>query len=223
MKSPIPIYAVVTESHRALLEDWFLKYLPDDCIPTIAILKAAPVSFRSGHWHKIFIHKLQLVLQAIERHSGEIISISDVDIQFFRTFADEVCTLIEGYDILFQNSKPEGPEILTQLCAGFSIVRCGPVAAEFFKEALRLVEEKNDPSFDDQVAFQSMCSGPTKAKVGLLPNTYWTCGKMWFPDMPLDLPENIALHHAAWIVGNGGKVIQLEKARAIVEARNHRL
>lgn len=212
------IYAVVTKSHEALLRDWFLKYMPSDCLPIISPLKSEPVNFRSGHWHKIFIHKLKMILKAIGQNDGQIIAVSDVDIQFFRPFADEVRSLMDGYDMLFQSSIPGGKD-LGNLCAGFSVIRCTKMAADFVTEALKLVEERNDPSSDDQVAFQHLCSSPTKAKIGLLPDTYWTCGKIWFQDMPLDLPENIALHHAAWVVGNEGKIIQLRKAREIIDAR----
>ncbi len=215
----LPIYAVVTKSHADMMERWFLKTLPAGCVPFIHPMAAEPVSFRSGHWHTIFIEKIRLILEAIEKHRDSMIVASDVDIQFFRPIASELRTLIEGYDVLFQNSTPQNKPSLSNLCAGFTVIRCGDPAKRFFEEGLRRVVTRNHGSYDDQVAYQEICAGKTEARIGLLPSTYWTCGRIWFPDHPLDVPPDIAIHHAAWIIGNPGKELQLRKVREIVEAR----
>lgn len=219
---PIAIYAVVTKSHNSLLREWFLKTMPRDCSPKVLPLAAAPVSFRSGHWHLIFMKKIELILEAIQKHQGSVIIASDVDIQFFRPIAAEIRALMESSDILFQNSTPQNPPSLSNLCAGFTAIRCCKASTEFFEEGLRRVGEKNHGSYDDQVAYQEMCQSETGARVGLLPTTYWTCGRIWFPGDALEVPQNVAIHHAAWIIGNEGKRLQLEEVRKIVCQRAYK-
>ncbi len=213
------ICAVYTESHQKLLRDWFLKSIPVDCSPRLVRLNLESSSFRSGAWHRIMAAKIILILEMLENSHSEPIVSSDVDVQFFRPIKEELLTLCKGSDILFQNSRPQEAPAIHNLCAGFCVVRPGRPALRFFQEALRRIVDRDDPSYTDQIAYQELCAEGSSAVVGILPSAYWTCGEIWFPGTPLSPPDNIAIHHAAWVVGNDGKEVQLREVRRIVGQR----
>lgn len=215
-------FVLVTKSHERMFNDWFLSSLPSDCRLVLNYLHAEPTSFRQGEWHKIFAYKLRMIIDAIEHEPpSSIIAVSDVDIQFFQPFANDLRRRIEGQHIVWQNNLCGSQSDPKNLCGGFVGIRCCDISVEFFKEALRFLEQCNNPGVDDQVACASILYKFPQLKVALLPDLYWTSASIWFPGTPLSPPPNIIMHHANWVLGIENKIEQLRVVRDLVETRGN--
>ena len=210
----LKIYALTTKSHETLLTDWFLKTMPADCEPIVHFMNAEPTIFRRGHWHKIFIKKLEMILNVIQ--NDKLVVISDVDIQFFRPMAVDLQNKMQGYDILFQNNACGRSTDMGDLCGGFLVVRCSAAVSRFFEATRRQLIEMSHPAIDDQVAYANIIGRFSELKFGLLPNTYWTNAAIWKPGETLSPPNDIVIHHANWVLGVDHKVKQLEEVRRII-------
>jgi len=64
---------------------------------------------------------------------------------------------------------------------------------------------------------------PYEIHWGYLPNEFFggatLTGRYWGPGIPLEVPDNIVMHHANFIRGNTNKIAQLSYVRKIVEER----
>jgi len=214
------MFALVTRSHERLLNDWFLRSLPTDCRPIIHFMESPPAVFREGRWHDIFIEKVTMTIEAIRGEpEGALIVISDVDIQFFKQFSEEVRILIDGRHLLFQNNLCGRSSDPLDLCAGFVVVRCGPMTLSFFETALRIMVEEDHPEVEDQITFRRILPQFPQLRPGLLPDRFWTHADMWKPGDPIDPPYDIVLHHANWVLGNEDKIKQLTTVSELINSR----
>lgn len=224
----LKLLACVSELYETLLNDWWLRSVPEDCRPVLRVFSAGPTSFRQGDWHKVTEKKIDLILDHMGKEAeGSVFIMSDLDVQFFRPFADDVRALMQGYDVLFQNDfgtrqQPPGQQGRGGLNSGFIAVRAGADSRRLFERALAYMRKKNDPGVDDQVALRVVTADERQVRLGLLPPRYWTHGTYWTPGQALDPPGDIVTHHANWIVGdnvNNVKLEQLREVREIVERR----
>ena len=226
MDPRISIIACVSELYGTLLNDWWLRFMPGDCRPMLRMFSAGPTSFRQGDWHKVTEKKIDLILDHMEKElDGSVFVMSDLDVQFFRPLADDVRSLMQGFDILFQNDygtrqSPPLERGLGGLNSGFIAIRVGDASRHLFERARTYMRDKNDPSVDDQAALRVVTADERQARLGLLPPRYWTHGTYWTPGQALDPPSDIVTHHANWIIGNGTKLLQLREVREIVEGRS---
>jgi hypothetical protein len=208
--------------YEEMLNHW-LRSVPADCCPVIRLFSAGPAVYAQGAWHKIMEKKLDLVLsQIMQQQEGSIFVMSDVDIQFFHPIADDIRTLMQNYDVLFQHDRRSWhAPVLEWLCAGFMVIRAVPASWHLFDRARLYLRYKDDPAVDDQGALRVVTADEHEAKMGILPSRYWTHGSPWTPGMDLDPPGDIAMHHANWIIGNDTKLAQLREVRGIMDRRHH--
>ena len=209
----LKIYALTTDSHNALLNDWFLKTMPVDCEPIVEHMQAAPTIFREGHWHTIFVKKIDMVIKAVARNMGSVIAVSDVDIQFFRPIAVDLRERIRNYDIMWQNNACKRKWNVEELCGGFMVVKCSKKTLAFFEAAYNEIVSINHPSVDDQVIYANMLGRYPQLRFALLPDNYWLHSQMWSANDKLNIPKDIMIHHANWIVGVEHKLAQLKLVR----------
>lgn len=220
--SRLELVTFASELYGPMLNGW-LRSVPADCCPMIRVFSAGPVTYAQGDWHRVMEKKLDLILEQITlREEWSIFVVSDVDVQFFQPFADDIRTLMKGHDVLFQHDRgTRHPPVLEWLCAGFMVIRAVPASWRLFERARLYLRLKDDPAVDDQVALRLVTADEREARLGLLPPRYWTNGAPWAPGLELDPPGDIVMHHANWIVGNDTKLVQLREVREIVERRRH--
>lgn len=219
----IKMYAIYTPSHKVLVDQFFKPTLTDPDIELILIeipeQTCESAQFMDVGWTKTTIKKIELVLEAIDQNWGAFFILSDVDIQFFGSFAAKIKQLMKDYDFLIQKDNPKGT-----LCSGFFVCRANEKTKQLFIDVLTYM--KNNQEISDQRALNRHLSRnqdsnqygiiwdylPTKYFFGggTFTGIYWKDGvKMYVPKKPL-------MHHANWVAGISGKIKQLQYVRDIV-------
>jgi hypothetical protein len=113
------IYAISTESHRILRDEWFLPSIQDDFQVHIEELtQKGDGAIGSEAFNETMLRKVELILRAIDEMWGKWFIYSDVDVQFLRPFAPLATQCLQNRDICFQMDSPMG-----ELCAGFFVAR----------------------------------------------------------------------------------------------------
>jgi len=238
----LKIYAFSTPTHRVLLEEWFLPTLPSEMSLVLEEhAQDCPTGvYGEAGWLACMEKKIALVLRAARECRGELFVHSDVDVQFFRPFADELAALMQGYDLRFQLDAPDGT-----VCAGFFVCRASSLTERFFEAVLRelstgkgdhdqqiinrmLRRRRQAPSGRLRRALLRPWRAPsetaaddwTQLRWGRLPGSFFgggtRTGRLWKPGQAIDIPEDPAMHHANWIEGVESKLAQLECVREAV-------
>jgi len=226
MSALLEVHALVTPSHAALRDDWFLRTLPPDCRAIIHARDAEPVQFARGDWHRVVGQKLDIVLETIASlDDGAIFVMSDVDISFYAPIADDLRCRMRDHNVLFQNNRPSLPTAADNICSGFMVIRSTPASCDFFERARRVLHTADDAAVGDQKACISVLREfPDLIAWGFLPVTYWSPGDprgRWEPGRTLTPPDGLVLHHANHTVGVENKVAQLEAVSALMPVRQH--
>lgn len=217
---PIHLYTLYTESHRPLIENWFLPSIKDFVIVHVYHLpQECPTGkYKQRGWKKTTIKKVKIIIEAIKKHKGGWFIYSDADIQFFEPIGDEISNMLNEYDLVIQQDNPKG-----FACSGFFGCRANDVILTLWK---RVLSNMKETSHSDQGALNYVLRHNSKDlnfKWALLPETYFGAGfftgKMWEPNMMLDVPERIKIHHANWTVGVENKIKQFVYVWNIVKKR----
>lgn len=217
--STIHLYTLYTESHRQLIENWFLPSINDSVIVHVYYVpQECPTGkYKQFGWKKTTIKKVEIIIEAIKRHKEGWFIYSDVDVQFFESIGNEMSNLLNQYDLVIQRDNPKGVA-----CSGFFACRANEVMLELWMRVLSYMQKT---SHSDQGALNYVLhhSKDLAFKWTLLPETYFGAGfftgKTWIPYMMLDIPEGIKIHHANWTVGVENKIKQLALVWSIVKQR----
>lgn len=217
-----------TPSHTILYEKYFLpsfnksklnKYynlhvgeFPQEC---------DKASYMSSGWNDTMMRKVDLILDTIKNHYGEVFVYADVDIQFFRGF--NASTYLKDKDIVFQRNQSKNKRV----CAGFFIARANESVYNLWLSVKEQMAQ--DPKLDDQEPLNRALRDRTlrnpnlslDIKWDLLPNTFfnpalYTGAARWTPGIELELPSKIVLHHANWTVGLENKIKQLDYVKMLL-------
>src|SRR3990167_3387512 len=138
-----------TPSHTVLYDQYFLPSFNQSKLNQYYQLQAAEfpqeceqASYMANGWNSTMMRKVDLILETIKTHYGEIFVYADVDIQFFRKFGEH--TFLKNYDIVFQRNQKNN----NRVCAGFFIAR----ANEAVYNLWQAVKDQMlvDPKLDDQ-------------------------------------------------------------------------
>ncbi len=218
----IKLYALYTPSHKKFLDEWFLPSLQDDIELKITCYdqECPDGAFMKRGWRKTMLHKVELVLQAIEENWGQYFIHCDVDIQFFAPIRERIDYAMHGYDMVFQRDNLTG-----SVCAGFFACRGNERTRGLWQEIRRrLIEtldsdDESSRGIQDQTILNTLIRGknPFGIQWRFLPESFFGggtfSGKRWKPGMNLHVPEHPVMHHANFAVGIEDKLAQLEFAR----------
>jgi hypothetical protein len=155
--------------------------------------------FRSEGWRETMYYKVRCFIQAAtETPNGEFFMFSDVDIQFFKPFYDDIMNQVQGFDAAFQNDYRGGVN------TGFFIMRSTPQTRAF----LKTVEGNLHKFPEEQVCFNHLIvnfNNPDLRKIAfnvkMLTKNYWTYGINdvgWNGTKDFTIPEDIIIHHSNW-------------------------
>lgn len=220
-EQPIKIYSFYTPSHQVFKDNWFEPTLQDECELIIRFYpqECAQAQWMRPGWTDTTLHKIELILDAIEENWGSIFIYADIDIQFFAPFVVEITRHIEGLDFVFQRHNPEGI-----VCSGFFACRANKQTKQFFLTVQDMMSKNKRLS--DQPAINRCLEKQINITWDYLPDTFFGGGtrrigsNAWLPGDLLDIPEGIILHHANCTRGIANKVAQLIYVRKVVEACN---
>ena len=185
MARQLPVYAVYTPSHEALVREFFLPSLPDDVEASLfAYDVEGPGDFLDAGFMQAIQHKLDLIVESVRQNDGEAIVWADADIQFFGSFVEPVMELISRYDMCYQPENLVNEEVNT----GFVALRCSGEARGFFERVRSLVVEsgRNEQPVINELLATDQTHGLT---VGRFSSAFYAMTH----GAP---PENIILHHA---------------------------
>jgi hypothetical protein len=217
----IRLYTFYTESHRQLLEEWFLPTIQDPLV--VVVTKADQVtatgSFTDIGFGRTMAQKVEVIRQALRTtREGEWFIYSDCDVQFFRPMLPRLMELMTpDLDAVFQSDRVDGLE----LCAGFFACRNNARTRGFWDQ---VAKEMEDPAVDNDQPVVNQ----NKHLIGfsVLPPEFFGAGtldsdrpgdSLWAPGRKLTVPPRIIMHHANWCLGLEHKVAQLIHVRKTQE------
>lgn len=192
MSSKLPIYAVVTPSHRVLYERFFLPSLDQNEFELFALdlEQEGKGEFLADDFKRCILFKIEQIIASIKKHTGEIILWSDVDIQFFGLKSSHLLQAFEDQTLQFriQRLLADGDEG----CGGFYAIRCNAEMLSFFESVLHTtIHETNGNEQDAINVLLRRDKAPGWQFLG--PEFYARTHGVWIPDDAL-------IHHATCIV-----------------------
>lgn len=197
------LFTTFTPSHRCLYENYFLKTLPDEF--NLHVIEddqqhCKTGSFYQEGWDKTCYKKVELFIKACEESMGSHFFYCDVDVQFFGKVAEQLLLEIEDYDIACQ-------EDIGSFCSGVFICKANETTLNMFKTM------KDNYVKEDQTTLNNhlyMC------KHKKLSHKFFTFGHVvprpWQGEQ-FEIPKDILVHHANWVVGIKNKMRIMDYVR----------
>lgn len=213
------IYSCYTPSHRRICWKYFEETICYDIsLVSFLLPKIGDGNYKNVNWTEATKHKILSILKIIDLGIDDIFIFSDVDVQFFGPITDLITESIKEYDIVTQHDPSMRYDHM--YCTGFMAIRPSEKIRNLFQSTLDLMEEK--PRLDDQDAFNVVIRETNNdVNIGLFDqNKVWSHRKMWEPGTPLEIPEDILVHHANWTVNVQNKEAQLEEVSKIYEEKH---
>lgn len=193
----IQLYCCYTEAHKVLFDDYFVPSLPNNIIVRAHRLDLdGSGDFLSTEFLDTIKRKVRLIRESLERHRGEVIIWSDIDIIFFKSVESEVRELLDAknLDAVFQ---AEGFHT-SDVNSGFFAIRCNQRAIDFFNAVLARMQA--EPEKNEQPIVNDLLQEKAGAlNWGKLPFSYAARSQDWPP-----VEQQIALYHANCTAGKDG-------------------
>ena len=181
----LPVYAVYTQSHEALVREFFLPSLPGDVDLRLSMFDVdGPGDFLDEGFIRTIRHKLDLIIKSVDQNEGEVIVWADVDIQFFDSFVEPVQKLTSTFDFCCQTETFVNGDVNT----GFIALRCNGDTRYFFERVRAMVIESGRN--EQPVVNELIDTGQTEGlSIGRFSQPFYAATH----GPP---PEHIVLHHA---------------------------
>ena len=196
------LYSIFTPSHRHMYENYFLTSIPDEFKLHIKeIPQECPTgSFYQEGWDKTCFRKVEFFEEICKENFGDMFIFSDVDIQFFGNFKDQMIEELGDCDIACQDD-------ITTFSSGFFICKCNDTTLKMFQNMKEFYNREDQTSLNDQIHI---------AKHKFLSKRFFTFGHIvprpWNGE-DFDIPDDILVHHANWVAGIDNKIKILDLVR----------
>lgn len=214
------VYTFYTESHKQILEKFFLPSLLKHENPSLVIEKFSQkcknANYMNFGWLETMVDKIKMIIRAIRDNYGEVFIYSDCDIIFCNSFLIDCLLKIEDKDILFQKDAQ------SDACCGFMVIKANNNTYNFFSLILKNIFNYKD----DQAPINKYLKDQSiPIKYNLLDKSYYNLyfdlgskALSWdpFKDKIPILPDGIKLFHANWIIGIEKKNKTLELVQNIM-------
>ncbi|WOO39840.1 glycosyltransferase [Rubellicoccus peritrichatus] len=192
----IHLYCCYTEAHKVMFQDYFVPSLTNNVlVHAYRIDLAGPGDFLSQEFIECIRRKIDLIVASIDRHRGDIIVWSDVDIILFDDFEPDVREIFaekSDLDIVLQREGKHTSDVNS----GFFAARCNDRTRRLFE---RVKEEMiADPSKNEQPLVNDLIFGDVDVTWEYLPFKYAARSQIWPPI------EDISLYHANCTGGADG-------------------
>lgn len=204
------IYTILSDSHKFLFDEFFLKSLlehePDAELITINQKQICSTgSYYDNGWKESMEQKVDTYLEAVNSNDQFFIW-SDVDIQFYDKFIDTCIKELGTYDIAFQEGVGQ------EYCAGFFIAKINDSTKRFFE---LIKKEYNRYSCDQQ----AINSNIRLVNANFLSHKFLNISfqhRQW-NGQNISLKEKPILFHANYTVGLQHKIMLLEKINYLIK------
>jgi hypothetical protein len=202
-----------------MLNDWFLPSFKQFNPNLNIIIKKFDQECQSGNfmeagWHKTMLKKIDLVIEGIKENWNDIFIHSDCDIQCFGPIEQDMIEQLNDYDLVGLDENPTQNN--KEICCGFFICKANNKTLQLFNHIKSVVNE----NLNDQIAFNSLKD--YYIKTNILNKKYYNIThsigpKVWTPEINIsNVPKNILIHHANWIVGVPNKISNLKLIKEMV-------
>ena len=192
------IYTVHSDSHNELYNKFFLPTLPKDVELNSYFIpqECKTANFKENGWKQTCYKKTEIFLRACEENRNSLFLFADVDIQFFSPkIVDIILEELQDYDIACQYDTGYLP-----YCSGFFISRVNNRTIDLFNTINKEYIEEDQTSLNIHI---------NKCKAKFLSNKFYTVaqsiGMVW-NGQDFNIPADIIMHHANWIVGVQNKI-----------------
>lgn len=204
----IHLYCCYTEAHKVLFLDYFVPSLTNNVlVHAHRIDLAGSGDFLSQEFIECIRRKIDLIIASIDRHRGDIIVWSDIDIILFGDFEPEIRQFFEEKDDIDILLQREGKHT-SDINSGFFAARCNDRTRRLFE---RVKEEMlADPTKNEQPLVNDLIFGDVDVNWEYLPFKYAARSQAWPP------VDQIALYHANCTGGSDGinqKKIQFKELK----------
>lgn len=208
----IPIYVVITPSHRVLFDQFFLPSLDQTQfkLHVFELDQAGDGEFLADDFKRCILFKLDQIIASIIRHKQQVIVWSDIDIQFFNMKAADISTHFHESPLQFAAQRLNKHS--TDVCGGFYALRCSEEMLDFFTAARNATVHETDGN--EQDAINLLLRRPAAPQWKLLNSQFYarTHGA-W-------LPSGLVMHHATCILP--GDAVR-QKIKLLSELENYHL
>lgn len=222
-----------SESHKAFLEDFFLKTFPFEEGVSLLIeklsQKCSSGELFSQGWRDQMIEKEIFINRELSAaKQGELLLFTDVDVSFYGPFKKDLVSHLKNKDICFM--KDHNSDELGR-CGGFFVVRSTKKMKAFFNNVLEKLKTHTDNAVEwstsEQSTINTLLNENKDIKWGYLPPRYYTHGLytdgienfssenqsgLWWENKSraeksgIFVPKDILVHHANWAHGIGNKL-----------------
>jgi hypothetical protein len=115
------VLSAVNNAHKGIFTQFFKRSIPSDLQLKLLEFKEGSDGNYMGNGYLLALQKkLEFVLEYIQKNTGEIFIVSDVDIVFGGEVSEEIKKQIAGKDIVWQNEKDGTSLINGGFCAIFA-------------------------------------------------------------------------------------------------------
>lgn len=207
------LLCVCTKSHEHMKDAWFLPSLKDNVDLMVRQCNIeGKGTYKEADWSQAVIFKSECIIQAIKENMGDIFVYSDVDVEFFRPFKQQVLKAMEDKDIVGHwDGRKAG------FCTGFFGIRANEQTLQLWQNVM----ERVLVSHCDQSSFNTLLFSFPNLRWGYLPETYFGPGtfnsKLWTPGQSYYIPHRPVMFHANWTIGIDNKLALLAMTRDIVD------
>jgi hypothetical protein len=207
------LYTFYSDTHTELYEDYFLKSFNDyglnksfELDSTLTRQHEGNGAFDSEGFNSTMMDKVGILQRAAEENINEYFIFSDCDVQFFGDFKEDILSYTNGgADMIAQSDQGT-------ICAGFFIAKGGEKLKSFFD----LIHKKTPLVHNDQIAINKY---RFKINSSLLPSDKYfnissaSNGALWEEGRAYNLPKNMLMHHANFVIGVEKKIKMMNYVR----------
>lgn len=208
--SRIPLYVVITPSHRVLFDRFFLPSLDQTQfdLHALELDQAGDGEFLADDFKHCILFKVDEIITSISRHDGQVIIWSDIDIQFFGMQAADILGPFQQPGLQFAAQRLNKDS--DNACGGFYAIRCCRESLDFFR-AVRAATV-SETQGNEQDAINLLLRRPQALRWQLLGDHFYarTHG--------VRMPRPVVMHHATCILP--GDAVR-QKLKLLSELENY--
>lgn len=210
------ILTIYSDTHQQLYNDFFIKsinkFMPKANVISKKIQQMGSGEYESEGFDLTMFEKIKFIIDCIDTNDNELMCYSDCDVQFFGE-PNFNADLFEN-DISFQMDNEN------TYCAGFFIFRQTEKVRQFFQQVLKEFQLRLNGKIHDQIIINILIRNNQTfgLSIGKLNDSkYWTIanevGGVWKGDNKFEIPKDIIVHHANWVIGVANKISLMELVR----------
>jgi hypothetical protein len=227
------VYIFYTDSHKILLDDFFLPSIKDEYNAELDITKfeqkCPSARLNSNGWIETMYFKIDTILKGINENinkQNNIFIHSDIDIQFFGNFIEDCKNIFSksDCDILFQKGG-------RSICMGFFICQANAKTKQFFTDIkLQMKENGKNDEYNAKALLNiphnlskkdlrksSQFNNPYSITWNYLPSNKYINGTHVAISTAngqfKEPPQTAIMHHATCTIGVKNKIKQLKYVR----------